>query len=384
MAKKKVFIINLGSASTKVAYAEDGHIVYRETIYHNSNEFSDCVGFYEQEPIRTARILENMHTHQVEVQELDAIIARGGMLQPLPVGVYRINEALVEQSCSGVYGAHPSSMGAKIALELSRNCQAIPLTADVPSSDELLPVARYSGLKEIQRRAMTQTLNARAVVREWAASVGKRYEDVNAITVGLGGGINIISHCHGRMIDTNNSVDGEGCFSTNRCLTVPIDRLIRECYSGKYTYEEMCWHVNGAAGLMGYLGTIDMREIEQRIANGDPYADEVVDAMCYQVAKDVGAFATTLCGNVDVILITGGMASSQLVTSRIRRRISFLAPVVIRPGELEMEALSDNALWALEGKIPIRTFVPASDEFEAAEYIAQYWKNHPWTFGKSD
>lgn len=380
MSDKKVFALNLGSSSTKVAYAENGKIIYRETIYHVGEEFAACTGFYEQEPLRLAAVEKNMKDHGVDCKSLDAIIARGGMLQPLPVGVFRINEALVEQSYSGIYGKHPSSMGAKIALDLANAYDAIPLTADVPSSDELLPVARYTGLKEVQRRTMTQTLNARAVLREWAAKQGKTYEDINAITVGLGGGMNTIAHCHGRMIDTNNSVDGEGCFSTNRCLTVPIDKLISECYSGKYTYEEMCWHVNGSAGLLGYLGTIDMQEILRRIQDGDKYADEVVEAMCYQIAKDIGAFATTLCGDVDVIILAGGMAYSPKITDRIIKRVKFIAPVVVRPGELEMEALCENAFWALDGQVPIHEFIPAKDEFEAAARINEIWAKSDWTF----
>ena len=377
---KKIFAINLGSTSTKVAYAEDGELKFKESINHTPEEFEKCDGFYEQEPIRIARIRENLEGHGIAIEDLDAIIARGGMLQPLPVGVFEVNSPMVKQVMSGTYGVHPSSMGIEIAYHLTRGTNVLPLTADVPSSDELLPVARYTGLKEMLRRTMTQTLNARAVVREWAATQGKTYEDVNVITVGLGGGINIIAHCHGRMIDTNNSVDGEGCFSTNRCLTVPIDKLIRECYSGEYTYDEMIWHVNGSAGLVGYLGTFDLFEIEDRIMDGDKYAAEVIDAMCYQIAKDTGGFATTLWGDIDAIILTGGMARSVLVTENIKKRIEFLAPIVIRPGELELEALLDNAYRAVTGELPIQQFVAAENDREAIDRIDDIWKDRDWTF----
>ena len=377
---KKIFAINLGSTSTKVAYAEDGKIVYKDTIFHTREDFIGCNGFYEQEPVRIARILQNMKEHGIEITDLDAIVARGGMLQPLPVGVFHINEDMADQVMSGEYGSHPSSMGIDIAHKLVEGTDVLALTADVPSSDELLPVARFTGLKEMHRRTMTQTLNARAVVREWAETQGKTYEDVNVITVGLGGGINIIAHCHGRMIDTNNSVDGEGCFSTNRCLTVPIDLLIRECYSGEYTYEEMMWHVNGSAGLMGYLGTIDMREIEQRIINGDEYAAQVIDAMCYQIAKDTGGFATTMCGDVDAIILTGGIAKCKFVTDGVEKRVSFIAPVILRPGELELEALVENAYDAVVGKIPIQEFVRASSPREAMDRIDELWDTRDWKF----
>ena len=182
------------------------------------------------------------------------------------------------------------------------------------------------------------------------------------------------------MIDTNNSVDGEGCFSTNRCLTVPIDILIDDCYSGKWTYEEMRLRISRQAGLVGYLGTADAVEIEHRVNAGDAYAREVVEAMCYQIAKDIGAFATTLKGDVDVIFLAGGMARFKLVTDLVTERVSFIAPVVIHPGELEMEALCENAHRALLGELPIQEFVAADSAREAMDRIDDLWEDSDWTF----
>lgn len=375
---RKVYAINLGSSSTKVAYAEDGMVLFKESIAHCKEDFAGCESFFDQEPMRKAAVLANMEEHGIDPADLDAIIARGGMLQPLPTGVYEINDAMVAQLKSCAWGRHPSSMGSVIAREIAEDAGTLALTADVPSSDEMLHVARYTGLPGMWRRTITQTLNARAMVREWAERHGKAYDDVNAITTGLGGGINTIAHCHGRMVDTNNSVDGEGCFSTNRCLTVPIDKLIADCYSGKWDHEAMMQRVSGNAGLMGYLGTMDMVEIEERIKAGDTLADEVVDAMCYQVAKDIGAFSTTLRGDIDVIILSGGMANSSLVTSRIIERVSWIAPVWVRPGEKEMEALCDNAFAALDGTVPIREFVPAADEQEATGRIDALWEQSCW------
>lgn len=375
----KIFAINLGSTSTKVAYAENGKVVYKESIYHSKKEFEGCNGFFDQRPIRTRRIRENMVEHGIRLSELDAIVSRGGMMQPLPVGVFEINKEMVDQEESCVYGMHPSSMGCIIARELALEVGCHALTADVPSSDELLPIARYTGLPGMWRRTMTQTLNARAVVREWAAERGLRYDEVNAITTGLGGGINTIAHCHGRMIDTNNSVNGEGCFSTNRCLTVPIDELINDCYSGKWTHEEMNRRVCGEGGLVGYLGTADMVEIEMLIEQGDSYALQVVEAMCYQIAKDIGAFSTTLKGKVDVIILAGGMARCDIVTSLVKERVEFIAPVHVREGELEMEALCENGHLALTGELPIQKFVVAKTPREAMGRIDDLWANSNWT-----
>ena len=380
LVKKKVFAINLGSTSTKVAYSEDGKVVYKETIAHALEDFAGCATFFDQQDIRTKKILENMADHGLNLSDMDAIVARGGMMQPMPVGVFEINEAMVNQEKACTYGLHPSSMGCVIARELANEGGCHAFTADVPSSDELLPIARYTGLPDRWRRTMTQTLNARAVIREWAAEQGKRYEDINAITTGLGGGINTIAHCHGRMIDTNNSVDGEGCFSTNRCLTVPIDILIDDCYSGKWTYDEMRQRVSRRAGLMGYLGTADAVEIEQRVNSGDAYAREIVEAMGYQIAKDIGAFATTLKGDVDVIFLAGGMAYFKFLTDFITERVSFIAPVVIRQGELEMEALCENAYRALIGELPVQEFVAAESPRQAMDWIDELWEDSTWSF----
>lgn len=375
---KKVFAINLGSTTTKVAYSEDDRLIYKETISYKKEDFANFATFFDQQELRTKDIKDNMEAHGVNLHELDAIVSRGGMMQPMPVGVFEINQAMVDQEKACTYGLHPSSMGCVIALELAHEGGCHAFTADVPSSDELLPIARYTGLPDRWRRTMTQTLNARAVVWQWAQARGKRYEDINAITTGLGGGINTIAHCHGRMIDTNNSVDGEGCFSTNRCLTVPIDILIDDCYSGKWTYDEMRQRVSRRAGLLGYLGTADAVEIEERVNAGDAYAREVVEAMCYQIAKDIGAFATTLKGDVDVIFLAGGMARFKLVTDLITERVGFIAPVEIFYGEIEMEALCGNAYNALMGVLPIQEFVAAESPRQAMDWIDELWETRDW------
>jgi butyrate kinase len=225
-------------------------------------------------------------------------------------------------------------------------------------TDEFEPLSRYSGLPEISRVSSFQALNHRAMAREYARRLGRRYEDLNLVVVMLGGGITVVAHQHGRMVDGPDGLEGDGTFSNNRCCSVPVGPLVKLCYSGKYDLSGMMHHINGEAGLMGYLGTTDIVGIERRIAEGDKHAEEVLDAMCYQTAKDIGAYATVLKGDVDAILLVGGMANSEFITSHIRERVEFIAPVVVMPGEREMEALCEGAFDGISGRVPVREFIP--------------------------
>lgn len=224
---------------------------------------------------------------------------------------------------------------------------------------ELQPLARYTGLKEMTRQSSFQALNHRAMAKYYARTQGKEYKNMNLIVVMLGGGITVVAHEHGRMVDAPDGLEGEGPFSNNRCCTVPVGQLVRLCYSGKYDLPGMMHHINGEAGLMSYLGTTDIRGILKRIDEGDQYAEEVLDAMCYQTAKEIGAMATVLKGDVDAILLIGGMANAEWIDRHITDRVQWIAPVKVLPGEREMESLCLTSLDALNGKEPIREFKPS-------------------------
>ena len=357
---KKIFAVNLGSTSTKVAYYEDGTLVRKDSISHAADEFQDCPTVFDQKEKRTQIILAYMQEHGIDIDDLDAFVTRGGQTEPVKGGVYEINEAYVEQSMSGRYGVHVCSVGSAIALELCRGRKAIPLTVDTPCTDEFEPLARYSGLKEIERISSFQALNHKAMARYYAQSVGRDYRDMNLVVCMLGGGITVAAHQKGLMIDGPDGLEGDGPFSNNRCCTVPVGPLVKLCYSGQYDLAGMMKHINGEAGLTAYLGTTDIRGIQKRIDEGDAYAEEVLEAMCYQTAKDIGAYATVLKGDVDAILLIGGMANSQFITEHITERVSFIAPVVVLPGEREMESLCLTSLDALNGKEEIHTFVPTA------------------------
>lgn len=355
---RKLFAVNLGSTSTKVAYCEDDHIVLRDTIHHPMAELAPYLTVFDQKEYRKQAIRNYMQEKGLNLNDMDAFITRGGQTEPIEGGVYRINQDYVDQVMTGDYGVHVCSVGSAIALELTAGTDVVPLTVDPPTTDELIPIARYSGLKEISRVSSFQALNHRAMAKYYAQSQGRNYNEMNLIVVMLGGGITVVAHRKGKMIDAPDGLEGEGPFSNNRCCTVPVGQLVKLCYSGKYTLPQMMRHINGEAGLVSYLGKTDIREIQNDIENGDAYAKEVLEAMCYQTAKEIGAMATVLKGDVDAIVLTGGMANSSLITDQIKERVSFLAPVVILPGEREMESLCFSSLDALNGKETIHEFVP--------------------------
>lgn len=277
-------------------------------------------------------------------------------------GTYRINDAFRQQNRSGKYGVHVGNVGVEIAWELCQQSDhAVPVVTDLPTTDEFEPLARYSGLKEIPRESRFQALNHKAMACFYAESIGKRYEELNLVVAMLGGGITVAAHKKGRMVDGPDGLTGDGTFSNNRCCTVPVGGLVKLCYSGRYTEQEMLHHINGEGGLMSYLGTTDVKATQAKAQAGDAECAEVLAAMCYQTAKDIGAYATVLKGQVDAILLTGGMANSQYLTDMIRERVEFIAPVVVLPGEREMESLCLNAYKAVSGQIELKEFVPKQE-----------------------
>jgi len=355
---KRIFAINLGSTSTKVAYYEDEKCIIKDNITHSYEDLQKFSAIIDQKNLRKDTILQYMEKHNIDVDDLDAFVSRGGLTEPIVSGVYRINDAMVEQAVSGKYGVHVTSLGIAVAIEITRGKKALPLTVDTPVTDEFEPLARYSGLKEISRVSCFQALNQRAMSKFYAESIGRKYTNLNLVVAMLGGGISVVAHRKGKMIDGPDALEGEGPFSNNRCCTVPVGALVKLIYSGDYDLEGMMKHINGEGGLMSYLSTIDIREIMKSIECGDKYAEEVVEAMCYQTAKEIGAMATVLEGDVDAVLLIGGMANVKFITDHITNRVRFIAPVVVLPGEREMESLCLSAYEALCDRGEIKDFIP--------------------------
>lgn len=350
-----ILVINPGSTSTKIAVYEDEKPVMLRNIHHSAEELSQFAAITDQRDFRRQLVIKELEALDIPMN-FDIIIGRGGLSRPISGGVYRVNE----QMCVDTYNAirrHACNLGCIIALELSHEIPGcLPLIADPGMVDELDDVARINGSPLMPRIAIWHALNQRAIARRFAREYGRRYEDLNLIICHLGGGISVAVHRKGLAVDANNALDGEGPFSPERAGTLPAADLIHLCYSGKYTKEELLKRIAGQAGLQAHLGTTDMKEVLGRIEQGDEHARLLVDAMIYQTAKTIAGCSAVLYGKIDAILLTGGIAYSDYITSRIRRRIDFLAPVHIYPGEDEMQALALNALAVWRGERELKEY----------------------------
>ena len=351
----RILAINPGSTTTKIAVYEDEKKVFVESINHPEEELSHFVRVTDQYDYRKKHILTCLSNHAVPL-EFDAIIGRGGIGKPTRGGVYEVN-AQLRLDMLNAQRKHACNLGCLIAYELAHmlpDCRA--LTADPVTVDEMEDVARLTGSTLMPRRSIWHALNQRAIAFRFAKEQGKKYEDFNLIVAHLGGGISVAAHQKGRAIDVNNALDGEGPFSPERAGTLPTSDLITLCYSGVYTKNEIMKRIVGKAGVAAHLGTSDVRKVMERIENGDRNAKLVIDALCYQVAKSIAAQSAVMYGKVDAILLTGGLAYSEYITSKISERVDFLAPVHVYPGEDEMQAMADNAFAVLKGEREVMTY----------------------------
>lgn len=346
----RLLIINPGSTSTKIAVYEDINPVFVETLRHSMDELKPYKTIYDQYEFREKTILDTVKNKEIEIDTLDAVVGRGGLLKPIEGGTYEVNEAMLTDLKLGVQGQHASNLGGILAYNIGKTIGKPAYIVDPVVVDELEEVARFSGMPEIRRRSVFHALNQKAVARRYAKEKGKRYEDVNVIVAHMGGGISIGCHKNGKVVDVNNALDGEGPFSPDRSGTLPVGDLIKICYSGKYTYEEVKGMIVGKGGLMAYLNTTDAREIEKMIDGGDKGAERIFYAMAYQVAKQIGMSAAVLKGQVDAVVLTGGLAYSKRFVNAIEERVSFIAPVKVYPGEDEMLALTEGGLRVLKGE----------------------------------
>ena len=352
-----ILVINPGSTSTKMAVYEDEKPLVLRSISHSNEDLAQFDDVIEQFSYRKQLVLDELEHVGVPL-EFDAVIGRGGLVKPIAGGVYEINEKMLEDTHSGIaMHNHACNLGCLIAHDIA---QGIPgcrsFIADPGVVDELNDYARISGSPLMNRICIWHALNQRAIARRFASEIGKKYEDLNLIICHLGGGISVAAHEHGRAVDANNALDGEGPFSPERAGSLPAADLIRLCFSGKYSEKQLLKRIAGKAGLNAHLGTNNAMEIERRIADGDKHAELILNAMIYHVAKNIAAEAAVLFGKVDAILLTGGMARSEYIISRLRQRIDFIAPTYCFPGEDELEALALNALDVLRGRQQVSVY----------------------------
>lgn len=352
--KKKILVINPGSTSTKIACYEDRREIFRRNIEHPADELVQYKTVSDQYAMRKEVIIATLRAYNFEMRQLDAIVARGGALPPLKGGAYRINTPMVERLRDRPLLEHAVNLAALIANELAQELGIRAYIYDAVCVDELADIARISGMPALPRTSMIHALNMRAVARKVAASLQRRYTDLNIIVAHIGGGITISIHTGGKMVDILS--EDEGPFSPERAGRVPCRDLIDLCYSGQYDHRTMRQMLRGRGGLIAYLGTNNAIEVASRIINGDSEARLVFEAMAYQIAKGIGELATVVNGKIDAIVLTGGLAHSQMLTDWILQRVEFIAPVILVPGENELEALALGALRVLCGEEEINEY----------------------------
>ncbi|MFA5575868.1 MAG: butyrate kinase [Tissierellaceae bacterium] len=343
-------MINPGSTSTKIAVFEDENITFEETLRHTTEEICSFDKVYDQYEFRKKIILDALEKNEIALESLDGVVGRGGLLKPIEGGTYQVNDRMLEDLRAGLLGEHASNLGGILAFEISKAIGKKSFIVDPVVVDEMQDLARISGLKGIERKSIFHALNQKAVARKYAKSIDRKYEELNLIVAHLGGGVSVGSHEKGRVVDVPNALDGEGPFSPERAGSLPVGDIVNICFSGKYTKEEVKKMLKGNGGIVSYLNTNDAREVEERIDKGDEDARLIYYAMAYQVAKEIGASAAVLKGKVDGIIITGGIAYDKKFTSWIEERVSFIAPVIVYPGEDELTALAEGGLRVLRGE----------------------------------
>ncbi|MGJ0846232.1 butyrate kinase [Tissierella praeacuta DSM 18095] len=346
----RLLIINPGSTSTKIAVFDDEKSIFEETLRHSVQEISSFNKIYDQYEFRKNIIVNVLEKNNISIETLDGVVGRGGLLKPIEGGTYEVNDTMLEDLKVGYLGEHASNLGGIIAYEIAKEIGKKSFIVDPVVVDEMEEVARVSGLKEIERKSIFHALNQKAVARRHANKIGRKYEELNLIVAHLGGGVSVGAHEKGRVIDVANALDGEGPFSPERSGSLPVGDLVKLCYSGKYSLDEMKKMIKGNGGIVSYLNTNDAREVGQRIKNGDKYAELIYNAMAYQVAKEIGSCAAVLKGKVDGILITGGIAYDKEFTSWIEERVKFICDVTVYPGEDELMALAEGGLRVLRGE----------------------------------
>ncbi|WMC93718.1 butyrate kinase [Kineothrix sp. MB12-C1] len=346
----KSLIINPGSTSTKIGVFEDETLLFEETLRHSTEEISKYASIVDQKDFRKQIILDLMNEKNFDMKSLNVVVGRGGMLKPIPSGTYAVTDDLLHDLIIGKQGQHASNLGGILAREIADTIDVPSYIVDPVVVDEMMPIARYSGVPELPRTSVFHALNQKAVAKRYAKETGKPYDSLNLIVVHMGGGVSVGAHEKGKVVDIFNALDGDGAFSPERAGAVPSGALIKMCFSGKYTESEIYKKIVGGGGFNAYMGTNDMRDVEALVAKGDKEASLIREAFLLQVAKDIGSMACVLNGKVDQIIITGGIAYNKGVTDRLTERAGFIAPITIYPGEDELLALVQGAMRVMSGE----------------------------------
>ena len=346
----RILTVNPGSTSTKIGVYENETQIIEETLRHSAEEIGSYDTILEQLDFRKNVIVKVLEEKDFDLSSLSCVVGRGGLLKPIPSGTYLVNDRVIEDLKIGYQGQHASNLGGIIASEIAKQFDIPAYIVDPVVVDELQDVARVSGMPEVERKSIFHALNQKAVAKRWATEMNKRYEESNLIVVHMGGGVSVGAHENGKVIDVNNVLDGEGPFSPERSGGIPAKSIAELCFSGDYSLEDIKKKINGNGGIVAYCNTIDFRDLESDVNNGDKKAKLIYDAFIYQIGKEIGTAAAVLFGKVDSIILTGGIAYSKTVVEKITEMVSFVGPIKVYPGEDEPLALAQGGLRVLKGE----------------------------------
>ena len=367
--KYRLLAINPGSTSTKIALFENDREIFSSNISHDAVKLRKFCEISDQFPYRKEAISAELTKNEISLQGMDAFVGRGGGLVSLEGGTYVINETLLHHARIGFTVKHPATLGSQLAHDFALTYGGKAFVVNPPDVDEFDLIARVSGLSDVARESRIHALNQKEVALCYAKEVGKQYEDMNLVISHIGGGVSVTAHQKGRMVDSNDIFNGDGPMAINRAGALPATAVVKMCFSGQYTEREIYVLITKNGGMVDHLGTTDIREVKERIEKGDSYAKLIYDAMIYQICKNIGAYAAVLKGDVDAILLTGGIANDPYLIDQIIDRVKFIAPVKVYAGEFEMQALANGALRVLTGQEKPKTYtgVPVWNGFENAQ-----------------
>ena len=357
MKQNLILAINPGSTSTKFALYEENEKLMERSLRHSTGDLEGFSAMTDQLPFRYRVIMDALREEHADLQRIAAVVGRGGLVNPIESGIYEVNDLMKKHLSEALNGEHASNLGALLADMVVRQLPgAKAYIVDPVVVDELEPVARLSGHPLIARRSIFHALNQKAVARIYAASVGREYEDLNLIIAHMGGGISVGAHRRGRVIDVNNALNGDGPYSPERSGGLPAWQLSELCFSGKYIPSDVKAMLAGKGGIVAYLGTNDHIEASKRAESGDAFADLVLQGCSYQTSKEIGAMSAVLAGEVDCIILTGGLAYDSAHVERVSRMVKHIAPVFVYPGEDELKALAFNGYMAISGRISVKQY----------------------------
>lgn len=356
MKNYKVFAINPGSTSTKIAMFEGDTMIFSKNVSHDAEKLKEFKEISDQFDYRRETILAELKAAGQTLEGVDAFSARGGGLVNIEGGVYQVGEKLLEHARTCFTVKHPATLGSQLAAAFAAEYGGQAYVVNPPDVDEFTDVARVTGLKGIYRESRIHALNQKEIGIRYGKKLGKRYEDLNLIICHIGGGISVTAHAHGKMVDSNDIANGDGPMAPTRCGQLPVKDVIAMCFSGKYTEKEMKDKVTKTGGLVDHLGTSDAREVGKMIEEGNQYAKLIYDAMIYEIGKTAGSMAAVLKGKVDGIVLTGGISYDAYVVESLIEMLSFIAPIEVMAGEFEMEALAAGAVRVLKGEEEARVY----------------------------